>query len=43
MEVPVVTKEEYLLVNIENNYTSLMDTKNNTRDDLKLPEDEVEF
>jgi translation initiation factor 5A len=39
MDVPIVTKKEYQLLNItDDDYTSLLDDKGNTKDDLKVPE-----
>jgi translation initiation factor 5A len=40
LEVPVVTKVEYTLLDIDDDdHMSLMDEKGDTREDLKLPDD----
>ena len=41
MEVPNVVRREYLLISIENEYATLMDEKSITREDLKIPQDEI--
>lgn len=42
MDVPNVERKEYMLIDIEaNGFVSLMDEKNNTREDLKIDEDEL--
>ena len=40
MEVPVVSRQEYTLLDIDDDdHMSLMDDKGETREDLKLPDD----
>ncbi|ANB13615.1 translation elongation factor eIF-5A [Sugiyamaella lignohabitans] len=41
MEVPNVTRTEYTLVNIDDDYLNLLDADNNSKDDVKVPEGEL--
>ncbi len=41
MDVPNVTRQDYLLCGIEDDFLSLMDDSSNMREDLKCPDDEV--
>lgn len=41
MEVPNVSRLEYTLLNIDGNYLSLMTSTGDTKDDVKLPENEL--
>ncbi|KAI8796118.1 eukaryotic translation initiation factor 5A-1 [Biomphalaria glabrata] len=40
MSVPVVNRQDYQLVSIEDGYLSLMDDNGETREDLKMPDTE---
>lgn len=41
MDVPVVKRDEYQLVNIDDGFLNLMSQEGNAKDDVKLPESEV--
>jgi len=41
MDVPNVVRKEYTLLNIEDNYLSLMDDSGEQRDDVQVPDGEV--
>lgn len=41
MEVPNVIRNEYSLLNIDDGFLSLMDSDNNMKEDVKLPEGEM--
>ncbi|KAH9523095.1 Eukaryotic translation initiation factor 5A-1 [Bulinus truncatus] len=41
MSVPVVNRQDYQLVSIDEGYLSLMDDNGETREDLKLPDTDV--
>ncbi|XP_059160422.1 eukaryotic translation initiation factor 5A-1-like [Physella acuta] len=41
MSVPVVNRQDYQLVSIDDKYLSLMDDSGETREDLKLPDTDV--
>ncbi|ODV89712.1 hypothetical protein CANCADRAFT_32883 [Tortispora caseinolytica NRRL Y-17796] len=41
MDVPNVTRNEYLLVNIDDGYLNLMTSDGDTKDDVKVPEGEL--
>ncbi|CAB16195.1 Eukaryotic translation initiation factor 5A-1 [Schizosaccharomyces pombe] len=41
MDVPVVKRDEYQLVNIDDGYLNLMTTDGTTKDDVRLPEGEL--
>ena len=41
MDVPVVKRDEYQLVNIDDGFLNLMSQDGNAKDDVKLPESEV--
>jgi len=41
MDVPNVTRKEYSLLNIEDDFLSLMDDSGDQREDIKVPEGEV--
>lgn len=41
MDVPVVKRNEYQLINIDDDYLSLMTTDGDTKDDVKVPEGEL--
>ncbi len=41
MDVPNITRRDYQLLDIEDNFLSLMDDAGQTRDDLKVPEGEL--
>lgn len=42
MEVPIINRMEYQLCNIDDEgFMSLMDAQGNSKDDVRLPEDEL--
>merc|ERR1712029_1126121 len=41
MDVPNVSRREYQLINVEDDFLSLMDDSGDTREDVKMPEGEV--
>merc|ERR1712137_635148 len=41
MNVPNVTRKDYQLVDIDDDFLSLMDDQGNQKDDLKCPEDDI--
>merc|ERR1719463_869710 len=41
MNVPNITRKDYQLVDIDDDFLSLMDDQGNQKDDLKCPDDEV--
>lgn len=41
MDVPVVKRNEYQLINIDDDYLSLMTADGDTKDDVKVPEGEL--
>ena len=41
MDVPNVVRKDLQLVDIDGDYLSLMDDSGDTRDDIKVPEDEL--
>ncbi|GJJ08650.1 hypothetical protein Clacol_002869 [Clathrus columnatus] len=41
MDVPNVTRTEYQLVNIDDDYLNLMSTEGNAKDDVKVPEGDI--
>ncbi|KAI9243965.1 eukaryotic translation initiation factor 5A [Sporodiniella umbellata] len=41
MDVPNITRQEYSLINIDDGFLSLMTQDGNTKDDVKLPENEL--
>ncbi|KAK5073325.1 translation initiation factor eIF5A [Exophiala xenobiotica] len=41
MDVPNVTRREYQLINVEDDFLSLMDDSGETREDVKLPDGDV--
>jgi len=41
MEVPNVSRKDYQLIGLEDDFLSLMDDSGETRDDLKCPEDNI--
>ncbi|XP_068436835.1 eukaryotic translation initiation factor 5A-1-like [Clinocottus analis] len=41
MDVPHVTRKDYQLLDISDNYLSLMDDGGNVREDLKLPDNDL--
>merc|ERR1712212_432988 len=43
MEVPVVTRNEYQVLDIEDEYVTLMDENGGTREDLKVPSEATEL
>ncbi|KAK5943852.1 translation initiation factor eIF5A [Knufia obscura] len=41
MDVPNVSRKEYQLINVEDDFLSLMDDSGDTREDVKMPDGEV--
>lgn len=41
MDVPNVTRKDYTVIGVEGGFLSLMDTNNNTKDDVKIPEGDL--
>ena len=41
MEVPNVTRKDFQLIGLEDDFLSMMDDTGETRDDLKCPDDAV--
>lgn len=41
MDVPVVTRSEYALINVDDGFMSLMSADGATKDDIKVPEGEL--
>lgn len=41
MDVPTVRQQEYMLINIDDGYLSLMLSDGSTKEDIKLPEGEL--
>lgn len=41
MDVPVVTRKEYILISLDESFLSLMDADGSTKEDVKIPEGEL--
>jgi len=41
MNVPNVTRKDYQFLDVEDGFASLMDDNGETKDDLKLPDDDI--